>query len=861
LRHLRNPVVIFGIMIVLLCWVGACLQVFAERGEASRVAIERGDTAARLFEKDTVSLLKGIDAIMLLLRQAYEDDPKRLDLIGLARRAGLGSEVPTEISLVTSDGYLTQRTTGDLPAPIYLGDRLHFQAQVDAKKDDLFIGTPIVQRTTGQPAIQVSRRLYAADGSFAGILSAQVDPRFVDQFSRTLKLGPGSNISLRGSDGIFRASYGFAKRPEQTTPVMANALAQAPEGYFWGEGRADGILRLVSYRTVSDYPLVITVGEAQAHIFENANRQALIYFGIATALTLLTTFFIAAIVQRQSTLERLNRHFDAALGNMSQGLSMYDGDHRLVVWNNHFVQLYGFPPRLVTVGRPFQELFDYLVATGTIKEQPDRYTARRAERLASEKNFSAQFVLDDGRTIAVTNHAMANGGWVSTHEDITDRKNSEIRIEQLAHFDGLTGLANRNLFKERLDATLAKHRRLGTEFAVLLLDLDRFKTVNDTLGHQAGDKLLKGVAGRIEAACGDADIAARLGGDEFAVIATPGNNNLLHRTEILAARLIEAISAPDEIAGRPVVVGCSIGIALVPAHGERIDEILRNADLALYRSKREGRNCFQVYSEQMKDEADRRSALEIDLREAIWGDQLEVHYQPVVDIVSRRVVSVEALARWNHPTRGPISPTEFIPVAEQTGLIVELGNWIMLQACRDATQMPSNIKMAVNLSPVQFAESNIVEWASFALADTGLLAERLEFEITEGVLLEDTERNLNSLRELKKIGISIALDDFGVGYSSLAYLTKFPFDKVKIDKSFVDALDRTETSAVISSIVELAKSLNLAIIAEGVETEDQRKRVRSLGIKFGQGFLFAEPVPLNRLMFNLTHLAAKPTAA
>jgi EAL domain-containing protein (putative c-di-GMP-specific phosphodiesterase class I) len=262
----------------------------------------------------------------------------------------------------------------------------------------------------------------------------------------------------------------------------------------------------------------------------------------------------------------------------------------------------------------------------------------------------------------------------------------------------------------------------------------------------------------------------------------------------------------------------------------------------------------------MKAEADRRSALEIDLREAILGDHVEVHYQPVVDIVSRRVVSVEALARWNHPTRGPISPTEFIPVAEQTGLIVELGNWIMLQACHDAMQMPAHIKVAINLSPVQFAKSNIVEWASYALADSGLPAKRLEFEITEGVLLEETERNLNSLRELKHIGISIALDDFGIGYSSLAYLTKFPFDKVKIDKSFIDALDRTETSA-ISSIVELAKSLNLAIIAEGIETEDQRKRVRSLGIKFGQGFLFVEPVPLHRLMFNLTHFAAKPTAA
>jgi diguanylate cyclase (GGDEF)-like protein len=739
---------------------------------------------------------------------------------------------------------------------------------VDAKGDDLFIGTPIIQRTTGQPAIQVSRRLRSADGNFAGILSGQVDPGFVEQFSRTLKLGPGSNISLRGFDGILRASYGFEEAPEQTTAVMVSAVAQAPEGYFWGGGQADGILRLVNYRTVSGYPLVITVGETEAHIFETANRQALIYFGIATAVTLVTAFLIATIVQRQSTLERLNarlstlnRHFDAALGHMSQGISMYDGDHRLVMWNDRFAQLYRFPPELVTLGRPFKELFDYLVATGNIKEPSDRYAAVRAERLANEKIFSAQHMLADGRTIAVINHAMANGGWVSTHEDITDRKNSEIRIEQLAHFDGLTGLANRNLFKERLDAAVARHRRIGTEFAVFLLDLDRFKTVNDTLGHQAGDKLLKEVAGRIKATCGEADIAARLGGDEFAVIGIAGEGNLLHRAEILAARLIEAISAPDKIDGHPVVVGCSIGVALVPAHGERIDEILRNADLALYRSKGEGRNCFQVYTEQMKAEADRRSALEIDLREAIWGDQLEVHYQPVVDIVSRRVVSVEALARWNHPTRGPISPTEFIPVAEQSGLIVELGNWIMLQACRDATQMPSNIKVAVNLSPVQFAKSNIVEWASYALADSGLPAERLEFEITEGVLLEETERNLNSLRELKDMGISIALDDFGVGYSSLAYLTKFPFDKVKIDKSFIDALDRTETSAVISSIVELANSLNLAILAEGIETEDQRKRVRSLGIKFGQGFLFAEPVPLDRLMFNVTHLGAKPTAA
>ncbi len=868
MRRLHNPVVIFGVVIVLLCWAGACLQVFAERAEAVRVAIARGDTAARLFEKDTVSLLKGIDTIMLLLRQAYEDDPQHFDLIRLADRARLGNDVATEIFLIAADGSLKQKTTGIVRDSVYLGDRLHFRAQADPRHDDLFIGVPIVQRTTGQPSIQVSRRLRAADGGFDGVLSAQVDPGFAEQFSRTLKLGPGSDISLRGLDGILRASYGFVTAPVKMTPLMARALAHAPEGYFWGGGQADGIRRLVTYRTIPDYPLIVTVGETEAYVFKNANRQMLIYLGIAAVVTLVTAFFIAVIVQRQSTLESLNTrlstlntHFDAALSHLSQGISMYDGDHRLVVWNNRFVELYGFPPDFVTLGRPFSELFAYLVATGNITEQTDRHAALRIERLESEKLNFTQRTLADGRTIAVINHAMESGGWVSTHEDITARKNTEIRIEQLAHFDALTGLANRNLFKERLDEALARHRRLGTEFAVLLLDLDQFKTVNDTLGHQAGDKLLKELAERIKATCREGDIAARLGGDEFAVIAIPEDGERLHGADSLAARLIEAISAPDEIDGRPVVVGCSIGVALVPGHGERIDEILRNADLALYRSKSEGRNCYQIYSEQMKVEADRRSALEIDLREAIWGDQLEVYYQPVVDIVSRRVVSVEALARWNHPTRGQITPSEFIPVAEQTGLIVELGNWVLLRACRDAKRMPAYIKVAVNLSPVQFAKSNIVEWASFALADSGLPAERLEFEITEGVLLEETERNLNSLREMKQIGISIALDDFGVGYSSLSYLTKFAFDKLKIDKSFIDALDRPETSAVISSIVELAHSLHLTILAEGIETEDQRKRVRSLGIKFGQGFLFAEPAPIDNLVFDVTHSAAKPTAA
>jgi|HubBroStandDraft_5_1064220.scaffolds.fasta_scaffold07928_3 diguanylate cyclase (GGDEF)-like protein len=868
LRRLLNPIVILGAAIIGLCWCEVVYQLHSDYTETVNLAVERGDSMAKLFEKDTIRLLKGIDTTLLLLRQAYETDPENFDLVKTARQSGMVGDVATEFGQITSSGYLVQTTSGQLGAPIYLGDRKHFIAQLNNPEDELFISDPVFLRSTGKYLIPVARRLRAPDGSFAGILTGQVDPLFVEQFSQTLKLGPGSNISIRGLDGVLRASYGFVKPPVQQTAVMKEAMTHAPNGYFWGGGAADNVTRLVTYRSLSDFPLVITIGESEEHIFASFHHHRLIYVSIAAALTLVTIMFVVIILQRQSTLERtnsrletVNGRFDTALSHITQGITMYDGDHKLVVWNDRFAKIYGFPTELITVGRPFRELIAYQVKTGNIGQDPDRYMAMRMERLSKDRFYSAQHLLTTGRTVAVLNHALENGGWVSTHEDITDRKNSETRIEQLAHFDTLTGLANRNLFKERVEETLFHYRQQGGGFAVVLLDLDKFKGVNDTLGHQSGDVLLKDVASRIKAAIRDVDLAARLGGDEFAVLVQPGNGGTRERSEALAARLIEVVSAPYAIDGHPVVVGCSIGIALIPHHGERIDEVLRNADLALYKSKSAGRNCFHIYSNKMKTEADQRSALEIDLREAIWGDQLDVHYQPVIELDTGRVVSVEALARWNHKTKGPIPPSEFIPVAEEAGLIVELGNWIMLKACHDVMRMPNDIKVAVNLSPVQFAKSNVVEAAMFAMAESGLAKERLELEITEGVLLEESEQNLATLRQLKDVGVSIALDDFGVGFSSLAYLTVFPFDKVKIDKSFIDRLDRPETSAVIASIVQLTTSLNRSTVAEGIETQDQLDRVRALGLKFGQGYLFSKPVPASELKFEPVSKNAKSKAA
>jgi diguanylate cyclase (GGDEF)-like protein len=451
--------------------------------------------------------------------------------------------------------------------------------------------------------------------------------------------------------------------------------------------------------------------------------------------------------------------------------------------------------------------------------------------------------------IVISGEDQQNRYLLALIDDVTDRRQSEHKIEQLAHYDTLTGLANRNLFKDRIEESLSRLQRLRTEFAVLMVDLDKFKTVNDTLGHQAGDTLLKQVSDRIKGVIREVDIPARLGGDEFALIVLPGEGSLHDGGRTLAARLIDALRAPYEIDGQEAVVGCSIGIAVAPAHGETIDELLRNADLALYKSKDAGGNCFHFYSHEFKAAADKRNALESDLRRAIWREEFEIYYQPVVSTQTERIIAVEALVRWHHPTRGFLGPGEFIGLAEETGLVVPLGEWVLAKACVDAKQMPEEIKIAVNLSPVQFSKSNVLDVVTKALAASQLPAGRLEIEITENVLLKETSQNSETLHDLKNLGVSIALDDFGVGYSSLSYLTSFPFDKVKIDRTFVEKLDRPESRAVIGSIQQLSRTLNLRTCVEGVETESQFRAVVNFGVDLCQGYFFGVPAPLAEIDF------------
>jgi diguanylate cyclase (GGDEF)-like protein/PAS domain S-box-containing protein len=426
--------------------------------------------------------------------------------------------------------------------------------------------------------------------------------------------------------------------------------------------------------------------------------------------------------------------------------------------------------------------------------------------------------------------------------DVTERKEAEARIAYMAHHDSLTDLPNRVLFRQHLSDALAKRSRTGGCVGALCIDLDNFKLVNDTLGHPVGDRLLQDVAERIKRVTRDRETAARLGGDEFAMLVPDVKSP--QDLAVLAQRLIEVISEPYITDGHVLTVGTTIGIAVAPTDGDDADRLLRNADLALYRAKADGKSTFRFFEPEMDAKAQARRQLEIDLRSALAAERLEVHYQPLVDLETHDVVGFEALLRWPHASRGYIPPSEFIPLAEETGLITPLGNFVLRRACADATEWPEHVKLAVNLSPMQFRVGNIFVTVSEALRESGLAAERLDLEITESVLLDRTDQVITHLHALRALGVRISMDDFGTGYSSLSYLRAFPFDKIKIDRSFVRGLQSNpQTLAIVRAILGLADGLDMCVVAEGIETQADLACLAAEGCKEGQGFYFSEARP------------------
>lgn len=553
------------------------------------------------------------------------------------------------------------------------------------------------------------------------------------------------------------------------------------------------------------------------------------------------------LLAQQREIQTLNRRFKFALDNMSRGLSMFDSDRRLIVCNARYGELYGLPERLLVPGTLFSEIRSWRIANGS------GVAGDRVDGPNKGWPFDSKTVIDrgemiplahelaDGRTIRVSFQPLEGGGWVALHEDATEERRQDARIERLAHFDSVTNIANRYFFKDRLERAFSDVTKTGIGFAVHWIDLDRFKEVNDTFGHPTGDALLQQVAARLGNAVRSVDFVARLGGDEFAVIQTNVHGN--GETEPLAQRLIRVLSEPYMIGALRIEIGASVGVVVAPLQGETAEDLIRNADIALYQAKASGRGCHVNFEPALIEALKARRSLEADLMEALREKAFDLHYQPILDLSSGKVAVCEALMRWKHPVRGFVSPAVFIPVAEEIGAICELGALALRRACTDAAAWPDGIKVAVNLSAVQFAEGDLYQTVLGVLAETGLAPGRLELEITETVLMRDDMATIETLAKLREIGITIALDDFGTGYSSLNYLRRFPFDKIKIDQSFIrDLPSRAECVAIVRAIADLAKTLGMRTVAEGVETNDHLQRVASAGCDAVQGYLISRPV-------------------
>ncbi|HEY1931113.1 MAG TPA: EAL domain-containing protein [Acetobacteraceae bacterium] len=563
-----------------------------------------------------------------------------------------------------------------------------------------------------------------------------------------------------------------------------------------------------------------------------------------------------------STLERLelqNIRFEAALDNMTQGLCMLDATHRIAVLNRRFATMFGIADRNALTNAPPRELLDATLKAGTLTDPTgeELFMFPQAVEVSTIASFTRE--LADGRMVTVNRQPVAGGGWVVTYEDVTERHRAEAQLDHMALHDSLTDLPNRALFRMHLERELALIGR-GDRFALLFLDLDRFKTVNDTLGHQIGDALLRAVAGRLKECVREGDVIARLGGDEFAIIQSSVEQPI--SATALARRLVDIIGEPFDLDEHQVVVGLSIGIVLAPADGLTANDILKNADLALYRAKAEGRGTYRFFAPIMNAQMQERRHLELDLRHAVANRQLELFYQPLINMASGRVCSFEALLRWHHPSRGLVQPGDFIPLAEEVGLIIPIGEWVLDEACHEAVKWPREIRLAVNVSVAQFRSPHLVEATAQALRSSGLAPDRLDIEITESVLMQDTEVTLATLGRLRDLGARISMDDFGTGYSSLSYLRSFPFHKIKIDQCFVHDLSTSGGSiAIIRAIVRLGHALGMSVTAEGVETEQQLAQLRAEGCTEGQGYLFSRACSADRvpdMIASLNDTAARP---
>jgi diguanylate cyclase (GGDEF)-like protein len=827
--------------------------------ENTRAATHVSYLLARELDHSLQSVSHSVSEVLERLQNAKTAAELEPIARGKTLQSALQDQVAHEplidrITVLGADGRVVNdsasRPNGGAPE-----DRHLSQAFVDNLRrsglTDVYISNPL-ESVTGLQGIGLSNRISSGSGEFLGVVAATLTPSAIGDLIAPFVIGEHGSIALIRADGAIVERVPAVDlmfgRDVTAGGLYAQYVSRRLDGVTQAVSAIDGKRRIFAVANLPHFPLAVVVTVATSDWYAGWLRQlewivlrtvvvvALIAIGgvkLATSVDQLSEARKSAAVQAQMAIHY--KRFNSAMDNIVQGVALFDADMRMITCNRRYAEIYGLPDEITRPGAASAE--------GSFPRRHAQFGDVSGERHAEPDGGVVTInELSDGRLILQRKKKLADGGWVSTHEDITARRLAEEKVREMAATDILTGLSNRFEFRQRLDRYLTDvNRKLG-EFAILYLDLDRFKAVNDSLGHSIGDKLLQAAAERIVGVVRRSDTVARLGGDEFAIIQRI--TDTLDDPARLADRLIAAVGEPYLIDGNTITIGVSIGISVTPKDGVVVDELIRAADVALYHAKAEGRGNYNFFERIMDEEVQGRRQLESDLRIALAESQFSLNFQPVVSATDRTVKSFEALLRWRHPLRGNVPPSDFIPLAEEVGLIVPIGEWVIREACKQAARWPRHIKVAVNVSAAQFKSAALIPTIVDAIASSRIASSRLIVEVTESVMIGDTNEAIAILHSIRDQKIMIAMDDFGTGYASLGYLHRFRFDEIKIDRSFVSELVKRDDSVVIvRAIISLTKALGIATVAEGVESEDQFACLRTEGCDEIQGYLISRPMP------------------
>ncbi|MEK9282728.1 EAL domain-containing protein [Bradyrhizobium sp. ISRA442] len=847
-----------GVVLMAATAIGTALTVERFRQNAIEAGRENLESAVRLlarhfdreFEDFSVlqtSIIAEMESHGIASPDVFRGDMATLAVHEMLRGKASGWTDVSGANVFDASGVLINSSKRWPVDDIKISDRTYFK-RLRTEPTSVEEVEVVPGRFRGGFAIVFARRVSGPHGEFLGVVTRAITPEQLEAFFVSTGLGEDSSIAMHHQNGQL-----LARIPRSHSMIGQNFRGGSAEQMTVFDrpfvttqlaSPIDGKERLVASRMLTAEPLVVVATKSVDATLATWRTQTKFFVAVAVvliALLVLTLYLVFRQMTRRLSLEK--QRLDTAMNTMTQGLLMFDQDERLIVCNRRYLEMYGLSADVVKPGISFRDVIQHRHDTGSFQGDINSYCSTTLSAAGSTQSSIVETT--DGRLIEIRNQPAVPGGWLATHEDVTERLRADERIAHMAHYDTLTDLPNRGLLRGHLERRVAELAD-GTSFAILYIDIDEFKGVNDTLGHEAGDELLRQVAERLRSCVTANDLVARLGGDEFAIVKADARDS--NELSALAQQILEALRAPVNCKGQQISADASIGIAIAPDHGDNIDDLLKRADLAMYAAKSEGRSTFRLFAKEYDTKSSLRRQLELDLRQALARGEFEVHYQPLVDLSANTVTGCEALLRWRHPERGMISPAQFIPVAEETGLIGEIGDWVLKQACTEGASWPDQIRVAVNVSPIQFRSKTLALKVAAALAESNLAPSRLELEITETVLIRDDQEALTILQQLRELGVRIVLDDFGTGYSSLSYLHRFPFDKIKIDRSFINDIGELEDSSpIVRAVVTMAAARRMATTAEGVETEEQREILRDLGCSQMQGYLFSPAVPVARL--------------